>query len=254
MTGAGDQGRDRRGRPSEADTGASERAAGRPTADREGTRPAPEPDTTAARRGGPRPGGWAGLAYDIATSVVAVLVVGVFLFTVSGVWPPLVAVESGSMVPHMTRGDLVFVMEEQRFPGGGAVGDTGVVTADRGERTGYRTFQGAGDVIVYAPDGSRETTPIIHRAMFWVERGEDWSERADPAFLTDTRCEVDRDPATDTGIPNCPAPHAGFITKGDANGRYDQVTTLSDPVKPDWVVGTAELRIPGLGWIRLQSQ
>ncbi|GKZ13081.1 Signal peptidase I-like protein [Haladaptatus sp. T7] len=37
-------------------------------------------------------------------------------------------------------------------------------------------------------------------------------------------------------LPNCPAPHAGFITKGDHNGEYDQVYRgiggpMSAPVK-----------------------
>lgn len=52
---------------------------------------------------------------DIAGSALAVLLIGALLFGVSGVWPPMVAVESGSMEPHIQTGDLVFVMEEHRF-------------------------------------------------------------------------------------------------------------------------------------------
>ena len=33
--------------------------------------------------------------------------------------------------------------------------------------------------------------------------------------------------------------------------QYDQVTRLSAPVRPGWIVGTAELRVPYLGHIRL---
>jgi signal peptidase len=88
-------------------------------------------------------------------------------------------------------------------------------------------------------------TPIIHRARFWVNESENWvaNGKADPAHLGS---------AESCGqLSQCPAPHAGFITKGDANGRYDQVSGLSEPVKPAWVVGTAEFRIPWLGNIRL---
>lgn len=179
---------------------------------------------------------------DIVSSASAVLVVGVLLFAVSGVWPPLVAIESPSMDPHIKKGDLVFVMEEQRFPGENA--RHGVVTATRGN--GYTKFHRQGDVIVYAPDGNGQRTPIIHRAMLWVDHGENWYDRADPDDLggADSCAELN----------NCPAPHAGFITKGDNNGRYDQVGSnpISDPVKPGWVVGTAEMRVPFLGEVRLQ--
>ena len=186
---------------------------------------------------------------EVLTSVVAVLLVGLVLFGVSGLWPPMVAVESPSMNPHMKTGDLVFVMEEHRFPGGAAYDETGVVTHRTGERTGYRKFGMGGDVIVYEPDGNTRSTPIIHRAMFYVNESENWYDKA---------VEVDPRAVGSAGdcdaLENCPAPNAGFITKGDnerTNRRYDQVSGLSDPVKPAWVVGTAEFRIPWLGNIRL---
>ncbi len=192
-------------------------------------------------------GGWTLFARDLVTSVLAVLVVGVYLFAVSGVWPPLVAVESGSMVPNMQENDLVFVMDETRFPGPGAMGATGVVTARAATDSEYQKFARPGDVIVYQPDGRANTTPIIHRAMFWVDAGENWYGKADPENVFQAQdCQ---------SLPNCPAPHAGFITKGDANAYYDQVgpTVLSEPVKSRWVLGTAEVRVPGLGWLRLRA-
>ncbi|WP_369685613.1 S26 family signal peptidase [Salinibaculum rarum] len=199
---------------------------------------------------------WQLFAYDLVSSVVAVMVIGAYLFAVSGVWPPLVAVESESMVPNMEVNDLVFVMDEERFPGENAHAETGVVTA-QGD-TDYRKFGQQGDVIVFAPDGNSDRTPIIHRAMFWVEEGENWYDRADPDYVGGAdACEADRDPSSDTGLRNCPAPHDGFITKGDNNGLYDQAGrggAQTGPVKPAWVVGTAEVRIPGLGWVRLATQ
>jgi signal peptidase len=193
--------------------------------------------------------GWRVFVYDVVSSVLAVLVVGAYLYAVSGVWPPLVAVESRSMTPNMQVNDLVFVMETDRFPGPGAHGDSGVVTARAGSEVGHRTFGRPGDVIVYERDGNERAIPIIHRAMFWVEAGENWYDRADKRYIDAEECGD----APSEALTNCPAPHAGFITKGDNNGRYDQVTSLSRPVRPEWVVGTAEVRVPGLGWIRLQS-
>jgi signal peptidase len=189
---------------------------------------------------------------DLVSSAGAVVAVGLLLFAVSGVWPPLVAIESGSMEPHIDTGDLVFVMDEDRFAGDGAYADTGIVPANRGASTGYTTFQQSGDVIVFQPDGEERTTPVIHRAMFWVNESENWYDKADPDYIDAENCEE---------LRNCPAESAGFVTKGDNNAGYDQVDGLPscgpgacDPVRKSWIVGTAEVRVPLLGNIRLQLQ
>ncbi|ADJ13527.1 S26 family signal peptidase [Halalkalicoccus jeotgali] len=187
------------------------------------------------------------VAREFLVSVGSVLLVGLLLFSLSGVWPPMVAIESGSMEPNMQPNDLVFITDNDRFINDGATGDTGVVTAETGRETGYKTFNGPGDVIVYEPNGNDRQVPIIHRAHFWVEEGENWYDRADPDHVGN---------ADNCGeLRNCPAPQSGFITKGDnevTNQRYDQVRGLSGPVKEEWVIGTAEIRIPWLGWVRLQ--
>jgi len=184
---------------------------------------------------------------EMLSSAAIVLAIGLVLFAISGVWPPMVAIESGSMEPHMQKGDLVFIMEEGRLAPDAAHGDTGIVTAHAGADAGYNKFNNPGDVIVYKPDGKSYETPIIHRAMFWVEEGENWYDEADEQHLQADSCEQ---------LTNCPAPHAGFITKGDNNGFYDQSSNfggaISDPVKPSWVRGTAEVRVPWLGWVRLK--
>ncbi|MFC7248929.1 S26 family signal peptidase [Halomicroarcula sp. GCM10025324] len=192
-----------------------------------------------------RAGGAVGhLVTDVGNAVVAVALVGLFLFAVSGVWPPLVAIESPSMTPNIETGDMVFVMEPERFAGPDA--RHGVVTAAAGDATGYVAFGRSGDVIVFRPDGDRQATPIIHRAMLWVDVGENWYDRADPnAVGTAGDCDA---------LRNCPAPHSGFVTQGDFNTEYDQVGTTSTVVRPSWVVGTGEVRLPGLGWLRLRSQ
>ncbi|WP_266078719.1 S26 family signal peptidase [Haladaptatus caseinilyticus] len=183
---------------------------------------------------------------DILTTAMWAVGIGLLLFAISGVWPPLVAVESGSMEPQMYRGDLIFVMEEHRFAGDGAHANTGIVTYRAGQRSGYSSFNEPGDVIIFKPDGNGRATPIIHRAMLWVEGGENWYGRATPDYVGDAdNCRE---------LANCPAPHAGFITKGDNNAGYDQVGfgAYTGPVKPSWVVGKAKLRIPWLGHVRLQ--
>lgn len=195
---------------------------------------------------------WQTYVIDVVSSAGAVVLVGTLLFAVSGVWPPLVAIESQSMTPQIDVGDLVFVMDEDRFPGEGAHGDTGVVTARSGVSTGYTSFDNPGDVIVFTPDGKDGTTPVIHRAMFWVNESEDWYDKADRRFIDADSCEE---------LANCPAEASGFVTKGDHNAGYDQVRGLPscgrdgcDPVKKSWVIGTAEARVPFLGQLRLQIQ
>ncbi|MFB6101169.1 MAG: S26 family signal peptidase [Haloplanus sp.] len=179
---------------------------------------------------------------ETALSVGAVVAVGLLLFAISGVWPPMVAVESGSMEPHMHKGDLVFITDPERFAPDTAREGTGVVPRVRAREVGYWKFGGYGSVIVY--DNPEDAgPPVIHRAQFWVKEGENWYDRANPEYVgADDGCDE---------MPNCPAPNAGFVTKGDANGQYDQVNGISDPVKPAWIVGIARVRIPYLGWVRL---
>ncbi|WP_222920101.1 S26 family signal peptidase [Natrinema sp. SYSU A 869] len=182
---------------------------------------------------------------DVVTVVAIGALVILSLFATSGVLPPLVAVESGSMEPNMHKGDMIFLVQEDRFVGDDPVAGTGIVTAERGRATGHEQFGQAGDVIVYAPNGNPAETPIIHRVHFWVEAGENWVKNdADPAYTGGRSC---------VEIQSCPASHDGFITKGDANGNYDQIdgepeTTV---VRPDWIAGKAMVRIPWLGEIRL---
>jgi signal peptidase len=183
---------------------------------------------------------------EMLSSAAIVLAIGLLLFAISGVWPPMVAIESGSMEPQMQKGDLVFIMDKGRLVPDAAQAGTGVVTYQAGQEAGYESFNDHGDVIIYEPDGRDYQTPIIHRAMFWVEEGDNWYDEAEKQHISADSCEE---------LTNCPAPNSGFITKGDNNQFYDQsdaMGPISDPVKPSWVRGTAEVRVPWLGWVRLQ--
>ncbi|WP_440005850.1 S26 family signal peptidase [Halomicrococcus sp. SG-WS-1] len=178
--------------------------------------------------------------------VAPVAVVLVVLAT-AGVRPPTYAVVSGSMAPNVEVGDAVVVVDEEYTRPRGS--RDGVVTVRAGRGTGYRSLGGYGDVILFAPDGRADGLPVVHRARFWVEEGENWYDEARPAFVAADDCRE---------LRNCPAPHAGFVTKGDANGHYDQATGLSEPVRPRWVRGVVVARVPEAGrpvvWYRRYSR
>ncbi|WP_276300963.1 S26 family signal peptidase [Halorussus lipolyticus] len=182
---------------------------------------------------------------ETASSALVVVLVGLVLFGASGIWPPMVAVESPSMEPHMERGDLVFVMEEHRLAPEFDTAETGVVTYRVGKSEEFRKSGDYGDVIIFRRDGAKGRTPVIHRARFWVNDSENWYDKANPRYLPGDSC---------TEIANCPAPNAGFVTLGDNNRYYDQVTGISRPVRPSWIRGTAEVKIPFLGHVRLAFQ
>ncbi|QLC48948.1 signal peptidase I [Methanolobus zinderi] len=162
------------------------------------------------------------LARDILSVFLAVLIFASFSQIVFGMWTPMVAVESGSMEPHMNVGDIIFIKDIDR---------TQIVTYAQGTDD-YTSFDSYGDVILYKPYGQEGVTPIIHRAMYYVEEGEPMWE----------------------GGPE--APHSGYITKGDnevTNRYYDQQGQVSYlmPVKEEWVIGVAQFKIPYLGYLRL---
>ena len=183
------------------------------------------------------------LLREVGFSFGIVLLIGLLLFSVSGVWPPMVAVESESMEPNINQYDLVIVTDPGRFAPETA-DKRGVVTAESVSESGYTSFNRAGSVVVYENPESFGP-PIIHRAHFYVEEGENWYDEANPDYITADSCaELDQ----------CPAPHAGYITKGDnnaSNAQYDQANGIAPVVRPGWVTGIAHLRIPRVGYIRL---
>lgn len=168
---------------------------------------------------------------DILVSLLLVSIIAVVLYSASGVWPPMVAVKSGSMEPNMQRGDLVFVVEEERYVPENVQSqcNCGIITHNNAKDQTYKKFGNYGDVVVYVPNGDPRNEPVIHRAMRFVEKGEKIKIR-DRVFT---------------------AEYSGFLTKGDNNRFYDQEGGISKIVKKDWIRGKAKYSIPYLGTVRL---
>ena len=144
---------------------------------------------------------------DLAFAGVIVLAIMGGLFAYSGVWPPLVVVESGSMqhdersgvrssIGVIDTGDLVVVKR--------ASTQDEIVTYVRGRgqgANGHATYGEFGDVIVYRKNGGG-ATPVIHRAFLRVQwndqtlswdvpelqnlkYGNDWTRDGGPQGFTD---------------------------------------------------------------------
>ncbi len=167
---------------------------------------------------------WAGMLRDVLFVIAVVAVFASVSRVALGLWTPMVAVESGSMIPHIQIGDIILVEGVDR---------TDIVTYLDGKQSNYTSFDEYGDVILYRPYGRDGATPIIHRAMYYVKKGESmWN-----------------------GGP--PATHDGYITKGDnskTNPLYDQQGSISymQPIKKEWIIGVARFyRVPVLGCVSL---
>jgi len=183
------------------------------------------------------------LLREVLISGSIVLLIGLVLFGISGVWPPMVAVESESMEPNINQYDLIVVSEPGRFAAEEA-DQRGVVTATSVSEGEHESFNRPGSVVVY-DNPSSFGPPIIHRAHFYVEDNENWYDRANPEYVSADNCAE---------LTHCPAPHAGYITKGDndvSNSQYDQANGIAPVVRPEWVTGIAQVRLPHVGYIRL---
>ncbi len=162
------------------------------------------------------------LATDVLLALVIVAIVGGLLYAYAGTWPAIVSVIGDSMYPDMHKGDLVLLQGLDR---------TDVITYAMANASGdHITYAQPGDVIVYRPMGDETIKPVIHRAMYWVNRSE-------PMW---------------PGGPAAPA--SGYITLGDNNhGVYDQMAPsicYDQPVQKDWILGIARFKLPYLGYLR----
>lgn len=210
----------------------------------------------------------------ILVATFAVVLGGLYLYT--GLWPPAVIVESSSM---MHREDEVVVVPVLRSYGRIGTIDPGDLVFVKRAPTkedievwsagGKVHFGKPGDVIVYYKAGDRRQTPIIHRAITWVDVVEQGGAtyydipfkpgEACPGGASRTTSDTCRFGSQgvslpEAGLANYQPRRSGFVTKGDnpvTNTRADQQSGLSDIVQPEWVEGKARGEVPWLGLIKL---
>ncbi len=248
----------------------------------------------------PPPSGFVGFVKDLGVSVLVVVIVMIVLFGYTGVWPPVVVVESGSMrhaddsaVGIIDTGDLTLVksIDDRRdvvtwLEGNPRVNFTASNASDTisetrvGRAAGHATYGEWGDVIVYRKNGA-PSTPVIHRAMVWIEPVAGCAGARVPDLglpcVNELRLhrvgfrqvELRINLVAIVGHMGG-APHPGFLTKGDHNNgsptsafvQVDQESLrvggappgTSVPVQPaavGWVVGQAQGELPWFGLIKL---
>lgn len=201
--------------------------------------------------------------------VIVVLVVGGFAAATGGTWPPFVVIESESMMHPYERhygelgsidvGDIVFLR---------AVHDKADVHlwVDGGDAHYGRP----GDVIVYAQNGDRANTSIVHRAITWIDvvRLPNGSTEYRMRWLDGKVLKFG-----DAGIYFPPLgfdessgftpadgyqpSYSGFVTKGDnsvTNFVSDQAGGISRLVDPSWVDAKVYGEAPWMGLAKLALQ
>jgi len=214
---------------------------------------------------------------DAGVALLFVILVLLAMFAYTGLWPPLVVVESNSMmhgednlshIGAIDTGDLVLVKKVD------SVSD--VETYVDGLSSGHKTYGDYGDVVIYKRGGSNAVTPIIHRAIIYLEInadgqsyrseslsmapsdrwstgdvGDTWDHLTSTLTITHVGYK-DLTVVVDIGSM-IPSHRSGFITKGDHNSQTDQMYAGGGPVDLTWVVGKARGEIPWFGLLKLWS-
>jgi len=207
-----------------------------------------------------------GFLRDALTAGAIVALILLILLAYSGIWPPMVVVESGSMqhdipgkpaVSHIgviDTGDLVLIKTADR---------ASIQTYIDGVKSNYKTYGEYGDVIIYYPNGERDQIPIIHRAIVYLELNQTTERSYDIPSLKDYPGNWSIEPYElnheyihrwydlsgtlylynigyynvtieihlDTILRNSPEPNSGYITMGDNAATnapvYDQAFSIS---------------------------
>ena len=228
-------------------------------------------------------------ARELGSALLVVSAVFMLTWVYTGNWPPMVVIESGSMehddnplypepgfthIGAIDTGDLVLVK---------SAGSDDIVTYLAGKQQGYKRYGDYGDVIIYYKNGLRgvcsagasldeaecnrqdgewtPATPVIHRAMAWVEvrdNGSYYLPEVDMEFANGklVLAEIGLPP----GAPLTEITQSGYITKGDSvsNRHPDQLTHRDllgqqvQPVQPGDIVGMARGELPWFGLIKLK--
>jgi signal peptidase len=231
-----------------------------------------------------------GAIKGVIVAVVVVVIILASLYAYTGMWPPMVVVESDSMQHSSDRsfigiidtGDLVLVKEKDPAT---------IITYLQGQEMGYQTYGEYGDVVIYQRYGNPIYKSIIHRAICRVEYNatgggfdipelagiptDQWkilgsSQQAwwnldgvveiyDIGYMEVT-IRLDLDALLDYFHDRGRVPHGGFITMGDHNmvyqggefvGLYDQLAICREPIQESWVLGAARGELPWFGLLKL---
>jgi signal peptidase len=107
------------------------------------------------------------LKKDIPIAILILVIIIGSLFAYTQNWPPMVVVESRSMMHDedsgigvIDTGDLVLVKKINSR--------SEVTTYTEAKDDDYETYGTPGDVIIYKKNGGGDT-PVIHRAVCWIE-------------------------------------------------------------------------------------
>lgn len=147
-------------------------------------------------------------------------------------------------------GDLVFVRHIS--------GTDQVDTKAKAGASGH--YGESGDVVVYRPhraEVDQQVTPIIHRALFWLEVTPNRTVKAlespgGPAI--NATVEQRLAGCVLTSREGLTAAMSGFVTRGDNNLAADQCPSPSfsfDPVRLDYILGKARGELPWIGLVKL---
>ena len=202
----------------------------------------------------------------IAAAREIIILMLVVLLLASSLWlytgqpfpkAPMVIIESGSMMhfgsPYGRLGtidpsDIVLVKAVQSRE------DVKTQIGEQ-EKEGERTYGEYGDVIVYRPMNRTDRTPIIHRAMCWVElvSTADGIRYDVPEYGISNAEAIN---IQDLCLYNYKPANSGIITAGDHNlemgsGADQSGGICPQPVKVEWIIGKARGEIAWLGAFKL---
>lgn len=213
---------------------------------------------------------------SLALGLVVLLLGSMWIST--GSFPPMVVVESGSMmhdedgsVGAIDPGDLILVMNKNR-----ADVVTFVEATEVGnENFGHESHGSPGDVIIFSKNGGLDT-PVIHRALLEVvQNGSGWDVPGTTlrnvqavTWTLDIDCSSFHG-SYNLRIEDWEPNHSGFLTSGDnnadgcmidqsgvssngpASGMRDSNNEPVEAVKNEWIVGVASSEVPWIGSIKL---
>jgi signal peptidase len=159
---------------------------------------------------------------------------------------PLAVVESGSMIHEdspfgrvgtIDPGDIIIVKQFSSIK----------TWIEEKEADGKKTYKDYGEVVIYYPNGNRQATPVIHRAICWVQIDENGYTISQLGIYNESSLTV-----SELGLNRYMPSHSGYLTKGDNNPDVDQSNGICyQPVKEEWLLGKAKGEIPWIGMLKL---